>query len=315
MKRPAAPPFSRKTIGLAAALVFSACVPIPPILVRKSSTAPPVAIKASSVGLLLLARGGSSGDDRALVTLKNETIRVAPADLASGLANPDAIQGAINRLVARNVRRILAVPLFAASQNELVMQTRFVLGLGPTLSADMINALKQEPRYRTTLFLAQANSPIPLSWGSPVDGTPVPSAILEHRALRLSRDPAAETLVVVGRGSGIDALDAASLAELNRLAQSLQSRLGFAGASAASLRFDAAPSARSQASASLRSIVARASSRGRAVVLLDSVCDDGMDRRVRSALKGLRYAFDPRPLNAAPALRRWVLALARRAEG
>ncbi len=297
----------------ASASFFSSCVPFPPIPVKKATPQPPVAGRPAPLGLLLLARGGEPEDGRALEALRNAAEAAAPSALAAGLANPAAIQRAIDALAARRIRRILAIPLFAEPQNELVMQTRFVLGLGPTLSADMINALKQYPRYRTTLFLEQASSPVPLAWSAPVGNAPVFAGILAKRARRLSRTPSSETLVLVGRGSGIDALDAASVDALSRLAAALRARLGLARASAATLRTDATPQARSRAVAALREIVDRAAAHGRAIVLLDSVCDDGMEARVRSSLRGLRYAFDPRPLGSESALRRWIAGLGRRA--
>ena len=314
MSRPSISPVVAAPVLLAAFL--TACVPVPPIPVKHAPPQPPVAGRPAPIGLLLLARDGDPLSNRALTALRKASEKIAPSALAPGLANPGSIQRAINSLAARRVRRILAVPLFAEPENELVMQTRFVLGLGPTLSADMIIVLKNDPRYQTTLFLSRTSSPVPVEWADPVgEDAPLQAEILAERAGRLSRDPSTETLLIVGRGSGIDALDASSRIALARFTELLRTRLGFAGAYAATLRFDAPPAARARAAASIRKIVVRASSGGRAIVLLDAVCDDGMDWRVRSALKGLSYAFDPRPLSSSPALRRWVLALARRADG
>ena len=54
-----------------------------------------------------------------------------PTEVAFGMASRATIQAAVDKLIARGVTKIVAVPLFVSSHSSVITSTEFLLGLRP----------------------------------------------------------------------------------------------------------------------------------------------------------------------------------------
>jgi hypothetical protein len=89
-------------------------------------------------GIVLLAHGGR-------VQTWNEEVRhvadqvdlVIPTEVAFGMATRRTMQEAMDRLAARGVTEIIAVPLFISSHSSVIESMRYLLGLQKTMPRDL----------------------------------------------------------------------------------------------------------------------------------------------------------------------------------
>lgn len=89
----------------------------------------PSTAAASNDGILLLAHGGRAQWNDNVRALAASIDREIPVEIAFGMATRAEIQGAVDRLVARGVSRIVAVPLFISSHSSVITSTEYLLGL------------------------------------------------------------------------------------------------------------------------------------------------------------------------------------------
>lgn len=96
-------------------------------LAALTATSAPAA--ASGDGILLLAHGGKAQWNDNVNALAASIDTEIPVEVAFGMATRSEIQGAVDRLVARRVSRIVAVPLFISSHSTVITSTEYLLGL------------------------------------------------------------------------------------------------------------------------------------------------------------------------------------------
>ena len=94
--------------------------------------------RASSAdpGILLLAHGGSAEWNARVTDLAAQADTRKPTEVAFGMASRTTIQAAIDRLVARGVTEIVAVPLFVSSWSSVITSTEYLLGQRADAPAD-----------------------------------------------------------------------------------------------------------------------------------------------------------------------------------
>ena len=112
-----------------------------------------------------------------------------PTEVAFGMAEPDSIQEAVDRLTARGVTDIIAVPLFISSHSPIIENFQYILGVRPTLAAK--TSLKSLERVKTSAKIR---------FGKALDDTPRVSEILLDRAKGLTKAPAATTVILIAHG-------------------------------------------------------------------------------------------------------------------
>ena len=78
----------------------------------------------------------------ALAATLNQT---QPVEVAFGMASRPSIQAAVDRLVARGVKSIVAVPLFVSSHSSVVTSTAYLLGLRADMPPDLRMFAQDEP--------------------------------------------------------------------------------------------------------------------------------------------------------------------------
>ena len=92
---------------------------------------------AGQTGVLLLAHGGQPQWNDRVVAVANRVNETSPTEVAFGMASRATIQAAIDRLIARGVKNIVAVPLFVSSHSSVITSTEFLLGLRADAPADL----------------------------------------------------------------------------------------------------------------------------------------------------------------------------------
>jgi sirohydrochlorin ferrochelatase len=92
---------------------------------------------SSNVGILLLAHGGSKEWNANVQAVAAEAGKSQPTEVALGMADRTTMQAGIDKLTARGVTQIVAVPLFVSSHSSVIESTRFLLGLRADAPAEL----------------------------------------------------------------------------------------------------------------------------------------------------------------------------------
>jgi hypothetical protein len=279
-------------------------------------------------GVLLLAHGGSTEWNARVTELAAQVNKTRPTEVAFGMATRATMQAAIDRLVARGVTEIAAVPLFVSSWSSIITSTEYLLGL----RADAPKALALYAKMNhapATSGTSGNGSPGHDDHAPAVDGTmpikaavrirmtpalndhPIVADILASRARSISQDPTAEALVIVAHGPNEDEDNRRWLADMGSLANRIRTTERFVSIDYVTLRDDAPKPIRDQATADLREIVQRHAQSGRRVLIVPLLVSfGGIDNGLRERLKGLPYALPDAALVPDDRLITWVLAMA-----
>lgn len=108
------------------------------LLVGRPSSADP--------GIRLLAHGGSAEWNGRVTELVVRVNATRPTEVAFGMATRANIHSAIDKLVARGVTEIVAVPLFVSSWSTVITSTEYLLGCESTRLHSTGEPRQDEPR-------------------------------------------------------------------------------------------------------------------------------------------------------------------------
>ncbi len=272
-------------------------------------------------GILLLAHGGS-------VRTWNEEVRhVAdqvdlsiPTEIAFGMANKSTIQDGINRLKARGVTEIVAVPLFVSSHSSVIESTAYLLGLRPEAPADLKDFVSMghggsEPMAMSHDEASMGDamkpvaSPVPVRMTSALDHDTLVADILADRAASISKDPAHETVVLVAHGPVPDEDNKLWLSDMNSLAARIRKRSSYADIQCLTLRDDADEPVRNAATAELRAIVENIHKAGNTPLIVPLLLSyGGIEAGLRKRLDGLDFKMPSQALLPDSRIVAWVIA-------
>jgi hypothetical protein len=156
-------------------------------------------------------------------------------------------------------------------------------------------------------------SPVPVRMTAALNSHAVVSAILADRARAISRDAAAEALILVAHGPVPDDDNRRWLQDLGVVAARVREAKTFASIDYLTVRDDAPAPVRDQATAELRALVQRRSEDGRRVLIVPVVLSfGGIEEGIKKRLEGLRYDMAPQGLIPDERLAAWVLEMAGR---
>ena len=111
-------------------LCTAACLFYLGVARAQNPLATPANPSQARVGVLLLAHGGSATEWNEEVRHVADQVDLAqPTEVAFGMATRSSMQAAVNRLVARKVTEIVAVPLFVSSHSSVIDSISYLLGL------------------------------------------------------------------------------------------------------------------------------------------------------------------------------------------
>ncbi len=284
------------------------------------------ATSSADPGILLLAHGGSKEWNARVLDLAQKIDRARPVEVAFGMATRGNIQAAVDRLSARGVTEIVAVPLFVSSWSSVVTSTEYLLGLRAEAPKDL--ALFSRMNHADSAAPAMAHSghqmEAPPSGTTPVEAKgritrmtpalnahPITADILQTRARALSRNPAEEAVVIVAHGPGPDDDNQRWLQDMRGLAASIAGNVPFASIDCLTLRDDAPAAVRDAATAELRVLVSRRIAEGRRVLIVPLLMSfGGIERGIAQRLEGLPYTLADQALMPDDRLVTWVLEMA-----
>lgn len=260
-------------------------------------------------GILLLAHGahahGGHGQhapasvwNRNVEQLARSLDAQRPTEVAFGMADPVAIQAAVDRLARRGITRIAVVPLFVSSHSPIIGNSRYILGLQPTLA--------KTTRLR---HLDRLSSAAQFRFGGAMDAHPLISEILLERALAVTADPSATSVVLIAHGPNDDEENRLWLRDMDAHSRFLRERGRFRDVAVLTHRNDAPAAVKAEARAAFRRRVAEAAGSGAVVVVPLLLSAGGIEAEVEADLAGLTYRF-AQPLMPHPNIERWVRAQA-----
>lgn len=259
----------------------------------------PVAAAPDRVGVLVIAHGAGPTWN-APVESAVETVRqTMPAAVGFLMGKGSTPQEAYDALVRQGASRIVIVPLLISSHSAHAEQIRFLGGLRPDYP------------HADHMHLTRVQGSVPVDRVTPaIDDDPLIATILADHARALSRDPRAETLVIVAHGPNDDDQAAQWLAAMARLADSIRSALPFRQIDTRLLRDDAPKPVKDRALAELRDAVAAHAQSGRVVVVPLLLSPGAVADEIPSTLTGLDFAWDGRTLLPDNRIAQWIVARA-----
>lgn len=222
-----------------------------------------------------------------------------PTEVAFGMADPQSIQAAVDRLEARGVSEIAVIPLFVSSHSPIIGNFRYILGLQPTLA-------------KTTQLrhLDRVSSAATFRFAGAMDAHPLVSEILLERARAVTDDPAKTSVVLIAHGPNDEGENRLWLRDMQVHADVLRERGGYRSVEVLTHRNDAPPQVKAEARAAFRERVAEAGRTGTTVVVPVLLSAGGIEAQFEADLEGLEYRF-AQPLMPHANIGRWVEAQAR----
>lgn len=269
------------------------------------------------LGVIVMAHGGGPEWNRA-VKLAVAPLRVfCPAVVAFGMAHPDSLQQAINKLEAVGVEQIAVVRLFISS-NSFRHQTEYLLGLRPDPPAMFVQhhvlknpeASDSSGNSATKAHEDEKNFQHPLHIRANVvmneDGLaddPDMGEVLADRAGALSADPRNESVLILAHGAGSEYENDLWLTKMDSLATKVRELGPFRMVRVETLREDWKDK-RKAAEERIRDFVETGNREGgRVLVLPFRVFGLGPYRKV---LDGLNYMADTQGLLPHPIVTEWL---------
>lgn len=282
---------------------------------------------AAESGILLLAHGGDAQWNARVTELAAQVDRTKPTEVAFGMATRANIQAAVDRLAARGVTAIVAVPLFVSSWSSVVTATEYLLGQRADAPADLAafakmnhaqpagtsgsNAAPLHEAHSPADATSPVRSPVPIRMTRALNDHPIVADILASRARSISRNPSEEAVVIVAHGPTGDDENSRWLADMASLAERIASAERFASIDYLTLRDDAPQARRDQATTELRDLVVRRIQKERRVLVVPLLVSfGGIERGLRQRLEGLTYTMAESGLVPDDRLVTWVLTIA-----
>ena len=269
-------------------------------------------------GILLMAHGGRPSWNAQVVELASKIDPKIPVEVAFGMASRQTIQAAVDRLVARQVTRVVAVPLFISSHSSVFTSTEYLLGARRDAPPDLAvfarmshgsgghdhSAHGAAPADGTKPVAA----PVPVKMTAALDSHQVVGDILIDRARALSREPAREAVVLVAHGPVPDEDNRRWLEEMAVLSERIRNSAPYASVDYLTVRDDAPPAIKDVATAGLRDVVRRRSGEGRRVLVVPLLLSfGGIEQGIRKRLEGLDFIMSQQGLMPDSRIGDWVL--------
>lgn len=260
------------------------------------------------IGVLVLAHGGPSTKlikneenkyDKLPLWNKMVIDAVKPLEkkynieIAFGMADPETIQAATDRLEEKGAKKIVAVPLFISSYSSIIENTAFILGL--------------RKRTKTSQKeLTSIKSNVEFAMTSAIDSHPLIAEILLDRATELSKNPNDETVIIIGHGPNDPVQNEKWLNGMMILASFVKEKGDFKDVKVTTLRDDASKEIREKATMILREMVMMASLKGNVIVLPHLIARGGIESGIPERLKGLDYIYNGKTLLPHENITKWI---------
>jgi sirohydrochlorin ferrochelatase len=289
------------------------------------ATAADAAERTGDAGILLLAHGGRPAWNERVLDLARQVDAQQPVEVAFGMATRANIQAALDRLVARGVKQIVAVPLFVSSHSSVVTSTEYLLGLRAEAPKDLALFAKMDhgshgghgaaTDANGSAHHADPTSPVsvtvPVRMTDALNAHRVVGEILATRATAISRDAAHESVIIVAHGPVPEDDNRRWLADMRVSADRVRAAANYRSVDYLTVRDDAPPAIRDAATAELRALVQQRIGEGSRVLIVPQLLSfGGIEQGIRKRLEGLDYTMAEQGLVPDDRLVQWVLEMA-----
>jgi sirohydrochlorin ferrochelatase len=269
-------------------------------------------------GILLLAHGGKENWNDEVMKVAASIDRTMPVEVAFGMASKRSIQQAVDKLAAREVRNIVAVPLFISSHSSVITSTEYLLGQRKQAPTELAIFAKMDHGHgshqshketgRSFDPLTPVESPVPIQMVSALGGHPLVADILASRAAGISSEPENEVVVVVAHGPVSDEANALWLSDMRLLVEAMRGKSSFKRIEYLTVRDDAPEPVRERAAEELRGVVKRAlDEKSKVLIVPLLLAYGGIEEGIKKRLDGLAYTMSDQALLPDERLARWVL--------
>jgi hypothetical protein len=271
-------------------------------------------LKPPRPGILLLAHGGSLAWNEEVRHVADQADLKIPTEVAFGMASRPAMQSAIERLAARKVTEIIAVPLFVSSHSSVIESQAYLLGLRAQMPEDLKDfATMDHGAMSNQAMVAEPTkpiaSPVPIHMASALDANSIVASILVDRAASISQDPAHEVIILVAHGPVPEDDNKLWLQDMGVLADKMRSKTSYAAIDCLTLRDDADDPVRNAASAQLRQKVEQVMSRGDTALIVPLLLAyGGIEGGIKKRLDGLVYRISSQGLLPDGRIVDWVVS-------
>lgn len=277
-------------------------------------------------GILLLAHGGAAQWNERVNAVAAAADQSQPTEVAFGMASRASIQDAIDKLAARGVTEIVAVPLFVSSHSSVITSTEYLLGLRADAPKDLAVFAKMNhgSHGMPEAVDHSAHGAPAVDPASPVKTTmkirmapalnrhPLIGAIVADRARSISITPEKEAVILVAHGPVPDEDNRRWLEDMAVLAEQTKASAAYAMVDYLTVRDDAGPAMREAATRELREKVQAQLALGRRVLIVPHLMSfGGIEQGVRKRLEGLEYTMSEQALMPDDRILQWVLTSAR----
>jgi len=281
----------------------------------------------SKTGVLLLAHGGKAAWNDEVKNVAAEVGKQFPVEVAFGMATKRNIQDAIDRLEARGVTSIVAVPLFVSSNSSVITSTEYLLGLRKDAPKDLAVFAKMDHGSgghgghdaHSGHTAASANAPpfdpttpvahkVPITMRKALDADPTVADILLTRASSISQDPKNEVVIVVAHGPVSAETNRLWLNDMGKLADGMKAKSSYRGIEYLTVRDDAPEPIRGEATAEFRALVEKANAQKARVLIVPLLLSfGGIEEGVKKRLDGLDYTITSQALLPDARIAQWVI--------
>jgi len=213
----------------------------------------------AKTGVLLLAHGGAAQWNERVNAVAKSVDASQPTEVAFGMASRASIQAAVDKLTARGVTAIVAVPLFVSSHSSVITATEYLLGLRAEAPADLKIFAKMNhgahgapaaPASEHAAHAPAVDPASPIAKTVPVRMTPafnrhpLIAQIVADRARSISTAPANEAVILVAHGPVPEDDNRRWLDDMAVLAEQVRAAAPFASVDYMTVRDDAGPAMR-----------------------------------------------------------------------
>ena len=288
-----------------------------------------ISLKAPRPGVLLLAHGGSLEWNEEVRHVADQADLQIPTEVAFGMATRSTIQAAIDRLVARKVTEIVAVPLFISSHSSVIESQAYLLGLRAQIPDDLkdfaamdhgsmdgaMDHMAKDDPASTANSMKPVTSPVPIHMTAALDANSFVAKILVDRAASISRDPAHEVVILVAHGPVPEDDNKLWLRDMGILANQMRSATHYGAIECLTLRDDADKPVRDAATQQLRKKVEQVTHAGNTALVVPLLLSyGGIEDGLRKRLDSLSYRMTSQALLPDERIVDWTVEAARAAQ-
>jgi hypothetical protein len=257
-----------------------------------------------TTGILVLSHGVGENSDRLVRDAYLPMASKTPVAIGFGMSmmNSAHLQSAVDDLRAAGVRRIILVDEGTTTKyNSLTRHWQYIFGMYP------------ESSY---MDVPKINAPgVEFVWAGHFNDHPLITDMLFESAMSVSKDPANEVLIIVGHGPEEAADNAPDLKIIQAHADRIKARNKFADVRVTNIQDDAIRPVRESNVRKLRAWIQQATKAGKKVIVVPiAAASYGVQRNIKTDLRGLEYTFAEKGLVENPKFIQWVDSVVKSAE-